>query len=86
MEFISLPFRPEFRKFYIDLVSHQIDDSCQRAGIKPRKIPSDHMLSGEWRTRAEEYYESLDWTNPMDVERFLLPTGLVLSLAYISQK
>lgn len=76
MEFISLPFGPEFRKFYIDVVSRPIDDSCQWAAIKPRKILSGRILNGERRTRAKEYYASIDWTNSTGRRKVFATSGI----------
>ena len=86
MEFISLPFRLEFREFCVGLVLRQIDDIFQMAEIKSGTIPSDRNVSGERRRRVEEYYASIDWTNQKDAEKFLTAIGLVLSQSYISQE
>ena len=86
MEFISLPFRLEFREFCVGLVLRQIDDIFQMAEIKSGTIPSDRNISGERRRRVEEYYASIDWTNQKDAEKFLTAIGLVLSQSYISQE
>jgi hypothetical protein len=56
------------------------------AGIKPGIIPPDRILSGQRRTRVEEYYASIDWTSQKDAEKFLTAIGLVLSQSYISQE
>src|SRR5574341_1405802 len=86
MEFVSLAFRLEFREFCVGLVLRQIDDIFQMAGIRPGIIPQDRIISGERRTRVEEYYASIDWTNQKDAERFLTAIGLALSQSYISQE
>lgn len=86
MEFISLAFRLEFREFCIGLVLRQIDDIFQMAGIPLGNISSNRNISGERRTRVEEYYASIDWTNEQDCEKFLTTVGLVLSQSYISKE
>jgi hypothetical protein len=86
MEFISLPFRLEFREFCVGLVLRQIDDIFQMAEIKSGIIPPDRNVSGERRRRVEEYYASIDWTNQRDAEKFLTAIGLVLSQSYIPKE
>lgn len=85
MEIVSIPFRLEFREFCVGLILRQIDDIFQMAGFKPGVLPPNRNISGERRTRVEEYYAAIDWSNPEDAERFLKVVGLVLSQSYISQ-
>ncbi|CCI04255.1 hypothetical protein [Microcystis aeruginosa] len=83
MEYISSALRLEFREFCRDaLALRQIDDIFQMAGIQ-RGQP-ERVLSGERRSRVEEYYASIDWTDLIDTQKFLKVIGLVLSQSYIS--
>ena len=68
------------------LVPRPVGNIFQITDTNLETVPADRMLSGGWHTRVEECYASIKWTNPMDVEKFLLLVGLVLSLGYISQK
>ncbi len=85
MELISPALRLEFREFCVGLVLRQIDDIFQMAGIQPGIISSNRNLSGQRRSRVEEYYSSIDWANLEDVHKFLKVLGLVLSQSYVSE-
>jgi hypothetical protein len=85
MEIISPALRLEFREFCVGLVLRQIDDVFQMAGIQPGTIPTNRNVSGARRTRVEEYYASIDWTNAEDLQKFLKVLGLVISQTYISE-
>jgi hypothetical protein len=84
MEIISPALRLEFREFCVQLALRQIDDIFQMAGVKP-SVPA-RSVSGERRSRVEEYYASLDWANLDDVLKFLKVMSLVLSQSYISSE
>lgn len=86
MEYISLAFRLEFREFCVGLVLRQIDDIFQMAGIPIGHVSSSRNITGERRSRVEEYYASIDWTNEQDCKKFLTAVGLVLSQSYISKE
>ena len=86
MEIISLPLRLNFRDFCVGLVLRQIDDIFQMAGIQPSTIPVNRDVSGARRTRVEEYYASIDWTNLQDVQKFLQVLGLAMSQTSISDE
>lgn len=85
MEIISPALRLEFREFCVGLVLRQIDDIFQMAEIQPGTIPLNRNINGARRTRVEEYYASIDWTNLEDVQKFLKVLGLVISQTYISE-
>lgn len=84
-ELIPPGLRLEFREFCVDLVLRQIDDIFQMAEIKPGILPADRYISGARRSRVEEYYASINWTQPEDAQKFLNVLGLVLSQTYISE-
>jgi hypothetical protein len=84
MEYISSALRLEFREFCVGLVLRQIDDIFQMAGIQPGQ--SERVFNGARRSRVEEYYASIDWTNLTDAQKFLKVIGLVLSQSYVSDE
>ena len=84
MEYISSALRLEFREFCVGLVLRQIDDIFQMAGIQPGQ--PERVVSGARRSRVEEYYASIDWTDLTDTQKFLKVIGLVLSQSYVSDE
>jgi hypothetical protein len=84
-ELISPGLRLDFREFCVDLVLRQIDDIFQMAEIQPGILPKDRYISGARRSRVEEYYASINWTQPEDIQKFLNVLGLVLSQTYIPE-
>lgn len=84
MEFISPALRLEFREFCVGLVLRQIDDIFQMAGFRPGTVPPERGISGARRTRVEEYYTAIDWSNYDDAQKYLKVIGLVLSQSYIA--
>ncbi|MCB8927397.1 MAG: hypothetical protein H6652_17435 [Ardenticatenaceae bacterium] len=87
MELISGALRLDFREFCVGMYKRQIDDIFQMADIQPGTISPNRQqnLSGERRTRVEEYYASLDWTVLEDVQKFLKVLELVLSQSYVPE-
>lgn len=85
MDLISPSLRLAFREFCVGLVLRQIDDFFQMAKIQRSTLPPDRPISGARRSLVEEYYAAIDWTNPIDAEKFLKVLGLVLSQTYISE-
>ncbi len=86
MELISPTFRLEFRELCVGLALRQIDDIFQMSGIQPGSVPTERNISGARRTRIEEYYASIDWTNMEDAQKFLQAVGLVMSQSYINER
>lgn len=86
MEYISPAFRLEFREFCVRLYLGQIDDIFQMSGIQAGSISPERSINGARRTRVEEYYASIDWTNLDDILKFLRAVGLVISQSYIDEK
>ncbi len=84
MEYISLALRLEFREFCVALSLCQIDSIFQMAGIQPGQ--PERVVSGARRSRVEEYYASINWTDLTDTQKFLKVIGLVLSQSYISDE
>jgi hypothetical protein len=85
MGLISLALRLEFREFCVGgLALKQIDSLFTYAGIQPSVAPSKLNISGERRTRVEEFYASIDWSDLEDAQKFLQVLETVLSQTYIS--
>ena len=84
MEYISSALRLEFREFCVGLVLSQIDDIFQMADIQLGR--SERDVTGARRSRVENYYASIDWSDSTDAQKFLKVVGLVLSQSYISNE
>ena len=84
MEYISSALRLEFREFCVGLVLRQIDDIFQMADIQLGQ--SERDVTGARRSRVEDYYASIDWSDLTDAQKFLKVVGLVLSQSYISNE
>jgi hypothetical protein len=84
MEYISSALRLEFREFCVGLVLRQIDDIFQMADIQLGR--SERDVTGARRSRVEDYYASIDWSDLTDAQKFLKVVGLVLSQSYISNE
>lgn len=86
MELISPLLRVDFREFCVNyLVLRQINDIFMMAGIKAGSI-SANLVSGQRRTLVEEYYSTLNWHNPDDIEKFLKVLGYAIAQQYSSQE
>lgn len=83
MDYITPELRLEFREFCVDLYLRQIDDIFRMAHIAIGSIPPDRNVNGDRRTRVEEYYSTIDWSNRDDTEKFLVAIGLTLSQSYL---
>lgn len=85
MEYISPVLRSNFREFCtIYLSLKNINAIFQMAEIQPGE--SKTFVSGERRSRVEDYYASIDWSNFADTQKFLKVIELILSQAYISDE
>lgn len=84
MESIPLNLRLEFREFCVGLYLSQIDDIFQMSGIELGK--AEREFNGARRSQVEDYYASIDWTDPADIQKFLTVLGLVLSQSYLSNE
>lgn len=85
MELIPVALRHNFREFCSTIVLRQIDDMFLSCGIQRIEVFTEttSRISGERRTRVEEYYASLDWTNPADVQKFLHVVSFALVQEYV---
>lgn len=85
MDLISLDFRLNFREFCVGLYLGQIDDIFLMAGIEP-DADTARAVNGARRSRVEEYYASIDWSDVAHVQKFLKAVGLVLAQTRISDE
>lgn len=86
MELISPTLRIDFREFCVALALRQIDDIFRHSGIARGQLSPNLLISGERRTRVEEYYATLNWTLLTDAEKFLQALGLALAQSYIGEE
>ena len=84
MEYIPLNLRIEFREFCVGLFLRQIDDIFQMADIELGKAKRE--VNGAKRSRVEDYYASINWTDIADIQKFLTVLGLVLSQSDLSSE
>lgn len=81
---ITPAVRFAFRELCISLALAQIDFVFRSAGItlaQPRET-----VSGQRRYRVEEYYASIDWSNPTHVSKFVKAVNIALSQSYLSSE
>ena len=85
MELIPVALRHNFQEFCSTIVLRQIDDMFLSCDIQRSEISSEtaFRISGERRTRVEEYDASLDWTNSADVQKFLDVVSFALVQEYV---
>lgn len=69
-EFVSKRTRNEFREFLVGWTLHEIKIEFEGANIEwDRDFEPD--VSGQRRSFVEQFYRTLDFTNPADVKRLL---------------
>lgn len=86
MELVSPVLQSDFREFCVNyFVLRQIDDIFLAAGVKRTNLPIDRMVSGQRRTRVEEYYASLNFHKEADADKFLKVLGYASAQLYLSE-
>jgi REase_DpnII-MboI/AbiJ N-terminal domain 3 len=85
MELIPVALRHNFRELCSTIVLRQIDDLFLSCGLQRKEVSPETLsrISGERRHRVEEYYASLDWTNPADAQKFLHVVSFALVQEYV---
>lgn len=76
-DLISKKTRLEFREFLVGMPLRQIRDEFYIADIEADSEFEPDVF-GQRRTLVEQYYKSLDFSNPSDVRRLLIVYGNVL--------
>ena len=85
MDLISAALRHNFQEFCSTLPLRFIDAMFAGCGIRPGEVDPELLqkVSGARRGRVEEYYASLDWTNPVDAQLFLRVISFALLQEYV---
>lgn len=71
MDLISKKTRREFQEYYVGIVLRQIQIYFDDNEVEHKELPEDKLPSGQRRGLVEEYYSTIDWTNPSDVKKIL---------------
>lgn len=80
-ELISKKTRTEFREFLVGWTLREIRDEFEAEGIKADKSYQP-LLSGQRRCYVEQFYHTLNFANPADVERLLKVYENILTAGY----
>lgn len=65
---ISPSTRNAFREILVGFVLREIDDFFDAGGVPWNELPADRLVGGQRRSRVEEYYASVDWSDWSDVK------------------
>jgi hypothetical protein len=86
MELVSPLLQNDFREFCVNyFVLRQIDDIFLAASVRRANLPIDRMVSGQRRTRVEEYYASLNFHQEANADKFLKVLGYASAQLYLSE-
>jgi len=69
-DLISKKTRVEFREYFVSTSLSIIRDAFEVADVAWSDVPIPGV-GGERRTLVEQYYRSIDWSNPVDVAKIL---------------
>ncbi len=79
MDLISKKTRSEFQEYLVSSTLREIERYFDNHDIKFTQIPEQRMPSGQRRSHVAQYYESVDWTNPKQVQQVLKVYSDILS-------
>jgi hypothetical protein len=71
MDLISKRTRREFQEYFVSTTLREIERHFDNYDIPRSQLPPDQLPSGQRRSLVEEYYASIDWTNPKDIKKVL---------------
>jgi len=71
MEWISKVTRREFREHLVGWTLRTIGDLFDDEGIVARPVPQDQSQPGQRRSLVEDYYNGVNWADPVDVRKIL---------------
>jgi hypothetical protein len=71
MELITKKTRRTFQEYFVRTTLREIERDFDNYDIPFTEIPEKKMPSGQRRGLVENYYASVDWTNPADVKKVL---------------
>lgn len=80
-ELISKKTRTEFREYLVDWTLREIGDEFESAGIAA-DLNYTPSFSGQRRSYVEQFYHTLDFSNPTDVDRLLKVYENILTAGY----
>jgi hypothetical protein len=87
MELLSPLLRNDFREFCVTyFVLRQIHDIFDMAGLKPGKLSSNQVISGQRRTLVEEYYAAINWNSEQDTNKFLKVLEYAFAQSYLTDE
>lgn len=70
-ELISRVTRRHFREWLVGWTLREIDDLFTSYGFEQAFVPPDFLPHGQRRSSVEQFYESVDWSDPGHVARIL---------------
>jgi hypothetical protein len=71
MPTVSRELQLAVREAMVGSTLGQIDIMFEAAGLKPGTLPADRPISGQRRSRVEEFYAAVNWASPTDQRRVL---------------
>ncbi|MBU0478865.1 abortive infection family protein [bacterium] len=71
MNLISKRTRREFQEYFVGTTLREIELHFDNYDIPQTQLPEGKLPSGQRRGLVEEYYVSIDWTNPKDIKKVL---------------
>ncbi len=71
MDLISKRTRREFQEYFVSTTLRVIERYFDNYDIQHTALPAEKLPSGQRRGLVEEYYASIDWTNPADIKKVL---------------
>lgn len=71
MELITKRTRKEFQEYFVGTTLREIERDFDNYDIPFKELPDKKMPPGQRRGLVENYYASIDWTNPSDIKKVL---------------
>ncbi len=68
---VSKKTRSEFREWLVGSPLRVIRELFDDRGVALGSVPASQLPGGDRRSLVEEYYASIDWSNPTDVQKIL---------------
>ncbi|HYV35243.1 MAG TPA: abortive infection family protein [Gemmataceae bacterium] len=84
-ELVNMKARLEFRELLVGWTLREIGDEFAAAGIRNDSEYVPPLISGQRRTLVEQYYHTLDFSDPGDVEKLLLAYENILTITLNKQ-
>ncbi len=71
MDLISKKTRSSFQEYLVSTTLREISTYFDNHDVVQGAIPSEQMPSGQRRALVAEYYQSVDWSKPKDIQKIL---------------